>query len=176
VLEVGSYCGKSSVYLGTGAREGGGFLVCVDHHRGSEEQQPGWEHHDPELVDPAVGLMDSLPFLRRTLHDAGLEETATPIVGRSADVARWWGVALGMVFIDGGHSFELVETDYEAWAPKVAPGGILAVHDLFDDPADGGQAPIEIYRRALASGDFEELPRTRTLGVLRRTTNTQVKG
>jgi predicted O-methyltransferase YrrM len=176
VLEIGSYCGKSSVYLGAGARDVGGNLVCVDHHRGSEEQQAGWEHHDPELVDPEIGLMDSLPFLRRTLYDAGLEDTATLVVGRSAEVARIWGVALGMVFIDGGHSFELVEADYEAWAPKLAPGAILAIHDLFDDSADGGQAPLEIYRRALGSGDFEELPRTKTLGVLRRSTKSLVAG
>jgi predicted O-methyltransferase YrrM len=176
VLEIGSYCGKSSVYLGAGARDGGGFLACIDHHRGSEEQQPGWEHHDPELVDPEVGLMDSLPFLRRTLHDAGLEDTATVIVGRSAEVARWFGVALGMVFIDGGHSFELVEADFRAWTPLVAPGGILAVHDLFDDQSEGGQAPIEMYRRTLHSGDFEELPRTKTLGVLRRKGPLQVEG
>jgi predicted O-methyltransferase YrrM len=168
IVEIGSYCGKSSVYLGAGARDVGGTLICIDHHRGSEEQQPGWEHHDPELVDPAVGRMDSLPFLRRALHEAALEHTAVVIVGDSARVARLWNVPLGMVFIDGGHSLEAATGDYEAWAPHVAPGGILAIHDLFDDPADGGQAPIEIYRRAVRSGEFDELPRTRTLGVLRR--------
>jgi predicted O-methyltransferase YrrM len=168
ILEVGSYCGKSSVYLGAGARAGGGTLVCVDHHRGSEEIQPGWEHHDPEVVDPEAGVMDSLPFLRRTLRLAGLEETAILAVGRSAAVARLWTAPLGLLFIDGGHSFEEAATDYEAWTPKLAPGGILAVHDLFPNPADGGQAPIEIYRRALASGAYEELPTTKTLGVLRR--------
>jgi hypothetical protein len=49
-------------------------------------------------------------------------------------------------------------------------GGLLLIHDLFDDPADGGQAPLEVYRIALASGRFSELPRTRSLGVLRRRT------
>jgi predicted O-methyltransferase YrrM len=168
VLEIGSYCGKSSVYLGAGAREASGTLVTVDHHRGNEEQQPGWEYHDPELVDPAVGVMDSLPYLRRTLHEAGLEEMTIVIAARSAEVARFWTTPLGMVFIDGGHTFEVARTDYESWAPKVALGGILAIHDLFDDPNDGGQAPIEVYRRAIESGDFVELPRTGTLGVLRR--------
>jgi len=168
ILEVGSYCGKSSVYLGSGVRERGGSLICIDHHRGSEEQQPGWEHHDPELVDPTIGRMDSLPFLRRTLYEAGLEDTAIVIVGDSARVARFWTVPLGMVFIDGGHSAEAVTADYEAWASRVVPGGILAIHDLFDDPEDGGQAPIETFRRALETGEFDELPRTKTLGVLRR--------
>jgi MMP 1-O-methyltransferase len=168
VVEIGSYCGKSTVYLGAGVREGGGTVVAVDHHRGNEEQQPGWEYHDAELVDPAVGLMDSLPVLRRTLHRAGLEESTVVIVGRSEEVAPLIRTPLGMVFIDGGHTLEAAAGDYEAWAPKVASGGILAVHDLFDDPADGGQAPITIYRRAVASGRFDELERTRTLGVLRR--------
>jgi predicted O-methyltransferase YrrM len=168
VLEIGSYCGKSSVYLGAGVLDSGGSLVSVDHHRGNEEQQPGWEYHDAELVDPDSGAMDSLPFLRRTLSEAGLEDITTVIVGRSAVVANLIRGPLGMVFIDGGHTFEAAEADYQAWAPKVAPGGVLAIHDLFDDPAEGGQAPITIYRRALDSRLFDELPRTGTLGVLRR--------
>lgn len=168
VVEIGSYCGRSTVYLGAGVREGGGRVVTVDHHRGNEEQQPGWEYHDPELVDPAVGVMDSLPFLRRTLHRAGLEDVAVVVVGSSAEAAALIQSPLGMVFVDGGHTLEAAAGDYEAWAPKVAAGGILAIHDLFDDPAEGGQAPITIYRRAVASGRFDELERTLTLGVLRR--------
>jgi len=90
------------------------------------------------------------------------------MVATSPAAARVWSTPLGMAFIDGGHSFAAAETDYASWAPHVAPGGILAIHDLFPDPAEGGQAPITIYRRALASGDFVELPTTKTLGVLRR--------
>jgi MMP 1-O-methyltransferase len=172
VLEVGSYCGKSSVYLGAGAREGGGLLVCVDHHRGSEEHQVGEEYHDPDLFDAAVGRMDSLRALRRTLHEAGLEDSAILMVTRSATAARVWSTPLGMVFIDGGHSFEAAETDYACWSPKVAQGGVLAIHDLFPDPSAGGQAPITIYRKALDSGRFEALPTVGTLGVLRRRPHT----
>lgn len=168
ILEVGSYCGKSSVYLGAGARDAGSRLICVDHHRGSEEQQPGWEYHDPEVVDPETGLMDTLPFLRRTLFQAGLEATAVLVVGRSRDVAQLICCPLGMVFIDGGHSEEEAHGDYEAWEPRLVRGGILAIHDLFPDPNEGGQAPIQVYRRALATGRYEALPTTRTLGVLRR--------
>jgi len=168
VLEVGSYCGKSSIYLGDGVRAAGGQLVCVDHHRGSEEHQPGEEYHDPDLFDLDAGRMDSLRELRRNLRLAGLEATALILVAPSTTAARVWSTPLGMVFIDGGHSHETANADYEGWAPKVAPGGILAIHDLFPDPSEGGQAPIEIYRRGLASGDFEALPSTKTLGVLRR--------
>lgn len=168
VVEIGSYCGKSTVYLGSGVKAGGGLLLCVDHHRGSEEHQVGEEYHDPDLFDARVGRLDSLPELRRTLHLAGLDATAIPVVAPSPVAARFVVDGLGMVFIDGGHSHAAAHADYESWSGKVIRGGILAIHDLFPDPNDGGQAPIEIYRRALASGLFDELPGTKTLGVLRR--------
>jgi len=168
ILEVGSYCGKSSVYLGAGAVAGGGTLVCVDHHRGSEEHQRGEEYHDPDLWDADAGAVDSLPVLRRTLRRAGLESNTLLLVAPSPVAARLWRTPLGLVFVDGGHSQAAADADYEGWSPRVVPGGILAIHDLFPDPATGGQAPIEIYRRAIASGLFEELPTTKTLGVLRR--------
>jgi len=169
VLEVGSYCGKSTVYLAAAARVVGQLVVTVDHHRGSEEHQPGWEYHDPALVDPATGRLDTLPCLRATLAAAGLEEHVVVVVGRSADVARLWGTPLGLVFIDGGHTEAAAVTDYEGWAPWVAPGGALAIHDVFPDPADGGRPPYLIYRRALASGAFTEVRAEGSLRLLERT-------
>ncbi|MDH5671534.1 MAG: class I SAM-dependent methyltransferase [Myxococcales bacterium] len=168
VLEIGSYCGKSALYLGSGAKAAGGSLICLDHHRGSEEHQRGEEYHDPDLYDAEAGAVDSLGHLRRALRQAELEETALLLVASSTSAARLWSTPLGMVFIDGGHSHEAAHADYEGWAHKLLPGGILAIHDLFPDPAEGGQAPIEVYRRALESGDFAPLPTTKTLGVLRR--------
>ncbi|MDJ0383035.1 class I SAM-dependent methyltransferase [Streptomyces sp. G-G2] len=169
LLEVGTYCGRSTILLADAAREAGVSAITVDHHRGSEEQQPGWEYHDPTVVDPEVGLMDTLPTFRRTLHKAGLEDHVIAIVGRSPQVAAAWGGPLGLVFIDGGHTDEHATGDYEGWAPHVAPGGTLVIHDVFPDPADGGRAPYRIYRRALASGAFEEVSVTDSLRVLRRT-------
>lgn len=168
LLEIGSYCGKSTVYLGAGAKEAGAQLVCVDHHRGSEEHQPGEEYHDPALFDAEVGRMDTLRELRRTLLRADLEDVCIPFVTQSATAARLWSTPLALVFIDGGHSFETAFADYENWHRKVMPGGVLVIHDLFPDPATGGQAPIEIYRKGLASGLFDALETTKTLGVLRR--------
>ncbi|MFJ3200530.1 class I SAM-dependent methyltransferase [Streptomyces sp. NPDC086989] len=168
LLEVGTYCGRSTILLADAAREAGVAAITVDHHRGSEEQQPGWEYHDPSVVDPEVGLMDTLPTFRRTLHTAGLEEHVIAIVGRSPQVAAAWGGKLGFVFIDGGHTDEHAGGDYEGWAPHVAEGGTLVIHDVFPDPADGGQAPYRIYLRALASGAFEEVSVTDSLRVLRR--------
>jgi MMP 1-O-methyltransferase len=167
-LEVGSYCGKSTLYLGTACRERGQLLYAVDHHRGSEEHQPGEEYHDPDLLDGASGRIDSFRIFRDTLARAGLEGSVVPVVAASAEAARHWLTPLSLVFIDGGHSREAALTDYRSWACHVRPGGYLAIHDLFPDPADGGQAPYEIYRLALASGLFAALETTRTLGVLRR--------
>jgi MMP 1-O-methyltransferase len=169
VLEIGSYCGKSTIYLAAGARAAGQVVVTVDHHRGSEEHQPGWEYHDPTLVDPATGRLDTLPRLRAALAAAGLEDHVVVVVGHSADVARLWATPLGLVFIDGGHTEQAAVTDYQSWAPRVAPGGALAIHDVFPDPADGGRAPYRIYRRALSSGAFTEVRAQGSLRLLERT-------
>ncbi|MGP8302202.1 class I SAM-dependent methyltransferase [Streptomyces inhibens] len=169
LVEVGTYCGRSTILLADAARGAGVMAVTVDHHRGSEEQQPGWEYHDPTVVDPEVGRMDTLPTFRRTLHAAGLEEQVIALVGRSPQAAAVWQAPVGLVFIDGGHTDEHATADYEGWAPHIAPDGLLVIHDVFADPADGGQAPYRIYRRALESGAFTEISAHRSLHVLRRT-------
>jgi predicted O-methyltransferase YrrM len=156
LLEVGTYCGKSAVYLGAAAMSASTVLFSVDHHRGSEENQGGWEHHDASLVDPRSGRMDTLPSARRTIEEAGLEGHVVLVVGRSETVAGAWERPLGMLFIDGGHGEDVAWTDFRCWAPKVAPGGLMAIHDVFPDPADGGRPPYEIYQAALSSGDFVE--------------------
>ncbi len=166
-LEVGSYCGKSAVYLGAAARLAGAVVLTVDHHRGSEENQPGWEHHDPRLVDPETGRIDTLPFLRRTLERTGLEDVVMPVVGESATLARVWRTPLALVFVDGGHGAGPAHADFEAWAPWVRRDGLLVIHDVFPDPADGGRPPYEIYLRALAGG-FEEVGHRGSMRALRR--------
>ncbi|GAA2454511.1 class I SAM-dependent methyltransferase [Streptomyces glaucus] len=171
LLEIGTYCGRSTILLADAARRAGVDVLTVDHHRGSEEQQPGWEYHDPETVDPETGLMDTLPTFRRTLYRAGLEEHVVALVGRSPQIARIWNSPLGLVFVDGGHTDEHAGADYEGWAPHVAEGGLLVIHDVFPDPVDEftGQAPYRVYLRALESGAFTEVSATGSLRVLRRT-------
>ena len=169
IAEIGTYCGKSTIYLAAAARAAGQRVITVDHHHGSEENQPGWEYHDPGLVDPRTGRLDTLPHARATLGQAGLEEDVIVIVGWSARVARLWSTPLGLLFIDGGHTESAAQADYEGWARWVAPGGALAIHDVFPDPADGGQAPYGIYLRAVASGAFTEVAVQGSLRVLERT-------
>ncbi|MDA2814932.1 class I SAM-dependent methyltransferase [Nocardiopsis sp. RSe5-2] len=168
VLEVGTYCGKSTVYLAAAARTCGGTVVTVDHHHGSEEHQEGWEYHDPSLVDPRTGRIDTVGEFRGTMAAAGVEDTVVAVLGRSADVARLWARPLGLLFIDGGHTEEAAQADYAGWSPHVAPGGALAIHDVFPDPADGGRPPYNVYRRALDSGEFTETAVQGSLRVLRR--------
>ena len=169
-LEVGSYCGKSAVWLGAAAKTNGTVLFSLDHHRGSEENQAGWEHHDTELVDVATGRMDTLPFFRATIAAASLEDVVVAVVGQSETVARYWRTPLGLLFIDGGHGEEIVRADERSWVPWVADGGLLAIHDVFPDPADGGRPPYELYRRVLDSGAFVEVDELGcgSLRVLRR--------
>jgi hypothetical protein len=167
-LEIGSYCGKSTVYLGRGCKEHRGILFSIDHHKGSEEQQPGEEYYDPDLYDSDTGGVNTFSHFQKTLETADLEDTVVPMVCRSEVAARMWNTPLGLVFIDGGHSFEAAFTDYNAWAGHIMPKGYLLIHDIFKDPREGGQAPHYIYKLALGSGLFEALPMTRTLGILQR--------
>lgn len=167
LLEVGSYCGKSAVYLGAAARERSTIVFTVDHHRGSEENQAGWEWHDERLVDPETGRMDTLPWFRRTIAGAGLEDVVVAVVGDSPTIARHWATPLGLVFIDGGHALDVASADYDGWARHLAPGGVLVFHDVFEDPAEGGQAPYEVWKRAVGDG-FQPAVTTGSLRVLTR--------
>ncbi|MCL3820162.1 class I SAM-dependent methyltransferase [Aeromicrobium wangtongii] len=167
-MEIGTYCGKSTIYLAHAASVTGSTAATIDHHRGSEEQQPGWEYHDESVVDPELGLMDTLPFARRAIAASGLEEFVVLMVGRSSAISRWWQSPLDLVFIDGGHTEEAAQADFHGWAPHVRLGGALVIHDVFPDPADGGQAPYRIYRQALDSGEFVERSVTGSLRVLQR--------
>ena len=167
-LEVGTYCGKSTVHLGAAAREAGAHLVTLDHHRGSEENQPGWEWHDASLVDPHTGRLETLPQLRHALWDAGLDDVVSVLVATTQQVASWWSSPLALLFLDGNHTEQVAQHDYAAFAPHVVPGGLLAVHDVFPDPADGGQPPWHVVQRALREG-FEQVQVCGSLRVLRRT-------
>ena len=169
--EVGTYCGKSTLYLAAAVREaGGGTIVTVDHHVGSEENQPGWEWHDTTMVDEHAHRLDTLPTLRRNLYDAGVEDIVVAIVGRSQAVGALWSTPLAFLFLDGGHTEEQAQADYDAWAHHVAPGGLLVIHDVFALPSEGGQAPFHVWERALREG-FTEWSQTGSLRVVERPAN-----
>lgn len=168
LVEIGAYCGASTLYLAAAARRLGRPLLSVDHHRGSEELQAGWPDHDPDVVDPRSGRIDTLPHWRRTIEEAGVEDIVVGIVGDSTTVAKALGGPVAMVFVDGGHGQAPAWADWQGWGPKIAPGGRLAIHDVFPDPADGGRPPFEIYLAATRSGLFEPVSATGSLRVLVR--------
>ncbi|MBF0224537.1 MAG: class I SAM-dependent methyltransferase [Desulfobacterales bacterium] len=167
-LEIGSYCGKSGLYIGTACKENNTVLFSIDHHNGSEEQQPGEEYFDSSLIDRSSLEINTLIKFKETIQKAELEDTIIPIVAKSKIVSKFWRTPLSFVFIDGGHSYEAAYSDYNGWVSHIIPGGYLLIHDIFDDPKKGGQAPYNVYKLALVSGLFEELPMTKTLGVLKR--------
>jgi predicted O-methyltransferase YrrM len=167
-VEIGTYCGKSTVMLGAAAQQSGGVLYTIDHHHGSEEHQAGWEYHDESMVDPVTGLFDTLPALRHTLDAAGVDEHVVAVVGRSTTVARGWRTPLRLLFIDGGHTEEAAQRDFDGWVRWVEVGGALIIHDVFPNPDEGGQAPYHVYRRALDTGDFREVSATGSMRVLER--------
>jgi predicted O-methyltransferase YrrM len=168
-LEIGTYCGKSAIWLGAAARAKGSTVFTLDHHRGSEENQAGWEHHDASLVDEESGLMDTLPVFRRTLERAGLEDEVVALVGRSTTVARHWRTPVALLFIDGGHAEEHAQNDYTGFARWVQPGGVLVIHDVFERPEDGGQAPYHVWKRAVDSRAFTPADTVGSMRVLTRT-------
>ena len=166
ILEIGSYCGKSTIYIATAAKKYSGCVYSVDHHTGSEENQVGWEYHDIELFDEETGRINSFPEFMRNLRKANLLDTVVPIVSDSSLVSRYWKIPLSMVFIDGGHTMEAAFNDFNNWKDKIIKGGILAIHDVFPNPDDGGRPPYEIYRKALSEENFKEVEAVKSLRVL----------
>lgn len=167
-LEIGSYCGKSAIFLGTACRENNAVLFSLDHHTGSEEQQPGQEYFDPDLLDRETGKIDTLRLFRKTIDDFGLENAVIPVIGRSEVIGRFWKTPLGLLFIDGSHAYESALDDYRTWAKHIAPDGYLVFHDIFPNPSDGGQAPYRVYQQAVESEQYDVFPLFKSLGVLKR--------
>ena len=172
ILEIGSYCGKSTIYLATAAKEYNCSVYSIDHHSGSEENQVGWEYHDIELFDEETGKINSFPEFMRNLRKANLLDTVIPIVSDSSLVSRDWKIPLSMVFIDGGHTMEAAFNDFNNWKDKIIKGGILAIHDVFPNPDDGGRPPFEIYRKALSENNFKEVEAVKSLRILEKLNET----
>ena len=167
-LEIGSYCGKSAIFLGTACKENNAVLYSIDHHTGSEEQQPGQEYFDSDLLDKETGKIDTLRLFRKTIDDFDLGNTVVPVVGRSEVIGRAWNTQLSLIFIDGSHAYESVLNDYQIWAKHILSGGYLVFHDIFPDPAQGGQAPYLVYQKAVTSELYDVQPLFKSLGVLKR--------
>ena len=164
-VEVGSYCGKSACYIGFACKKVGSKLFSIDHHKGSEEQQFGEEYFDEEIYDFSKKQVDTLPMFLSNIKKFNLEDYIEPLVMTSIDASYHVPDDLDMIFIDGSHTFESALSDYSHWMPKLRPGGILAIHDIYDTEEEGGQAPKEIFLKALTDG-FKLKERVKSLVLL----------
>tara|TARA_B110000305_G_scaffold155163_1_gene171837 strand:+ start:563 stop:1174 length:612 start_codon:yes stop_codon:yes gene_type:complete len=152
LMEIGSFCGKSSIYMGLEAKKLNQVVYTIDHHQGSEEHQLNEEYFDSEIYDQSLNEVNTFPLFRKNIKLFLLEDTVIPIVSSSENVSKGWNKNLGMVFIDGSHSLKSATLDYESWHSHIVKGGSLVIHDIYEDPNLGGQAPYEIYKRALSEG------------------------
>ena len=158
LLEIGTYCGKSSMFLSEGAQANNQYVYTIDHHMGSEEHQVNEEYFDIEIFDELSKRINSFPLFLENINNFGIKNIV-PIVNESSLVAKSWSSPLAMVFIDGGHSLETAMNDFISWHEKIISGGALVIHDIFENPEDGGQAPYEVYMHALKNGfnDFDRI-------------------
>ena len=164
IMEIGSYCGKSAIYLSKGAILNDKLVYTIDHHFGSEEHQIKEEYFDSEIFDYKNQRVNTLPLLIKNINKIQVKNIV-PIVSNSVDIASKWDAKLGMVFIDGGHSFKAANNDYVSWSTKIKKNGALVIHDIFENPDEGGQAPFEIFQKALKN-NFEVYERVDTLACL----------
>jgi len=168
VVEIGAWCGRSALYMAPTLQKAERLFFSVDHHRGSEENQPEWEWFDPEVWDETAGAIDTLPIFRGNIRAADLEGTVVAMVGPSPAIGEAWRTPLGLLFLDGNHVMEAALADYRSWAGHIAKGGYLAIHDVFPNPADGGRPPYEVCQMAENSGLFQRVDEIGSLVVLQR--------
>ncbi len=168
VLEIGTYCGKSTLNFALIAKKIGGLIYTVDHHTGSEEHQLGEEYHDEDLYDKRLEKFNTLPEFLKNLKSSNLGNYIIPILSKSSEASKTFLETISLLFIDGGHSHEAALIDYNSWKDKICSGGLLVIHDVFPNPEDGGRPPFEIYSRAQKSKQFEDLGIYETLGILKK--------
>ncbi|MBO48224.1 MAG: class I SAM-dependent methyltransferase [Pseudomonadota bacterium] len=166
-VEIGSYCGKSTCFIGQACKENKSKLITIDHHKGSEEQQLGELYFDAEVYDEKLGRVNTLPLLEKNLAKFDLEDVVKPLVMDSISASKIVENNADLIFIDGSHTFESAESDYELWKNKIKKGGTLAIHDVYDSEDEGGQAPNKIFKQSLNEG-FNFMKRVKSLVLLQK--------
>tara|TARA_B100000941_G_C28457324_1_gene528720 strand:+ start:160 stop:765 length:606 start_codon:yes stop_codon:yes gene_type:complete len=166
-VEIGSYCGKSACFIGQACKENGSLLITIDHHEGSEEQQLGELYFDPEVYDEKLGRVNTLPLLKKNIAKFNLDNVVKPLVMDSISASKIVDNNADLIFIDGSHTFESAESDYELWKNKIRKGGILAIHDIYDSEEEGGQAPNKVFKQSLRE-NFALIKRVKSLVLLQK--------
>lgn len=157
-VEIGSYCGRSTVALGKEAQRHGHVVFAVDPHRGNPEMDAGEACHHPDVWAREHG---SLSVLIDHIRKHGLEGTVVPVVGAGQAFAET-GIRPGFVFIDADHSYAGCKQDFNTWAELLDPSGVLAMHDTTD------VGPGRVRDEALAAG-WHLVEQVESLAILTRT-------
>ena len=164
-LEIGTFGGKSSLYIAAGSSINEQLVFTIDHHRGSEEHQTGEEYFDPDIYDAVLSRVNTVPLMQSNLSKFEESKYIVPMIANANALAAVWTVELGLLFIDGSHTEVSAQNDYANWHTKIITGGALVIHDIFENPEEGGQAPFLIYQKALKDG-FNLYERVDTIACL----------
>ena len=167
-LEIGTFGAKSTLYIAAGSSILNQLVYTIDHHSGSEEHQLGEEYFDPEIYDEKLGRVNTVPLMQSNLQQFDESKWIVPILANANSVAPSWGIELGLLFIDGSHTEISAMNDYDNWRSKLHSKGALVIHDIYEKPEDGGQAPYLIYQKALEEG-FQLYERVDTIVCLTKT-------
>jgi predicted O-methyltransferase YrrM len=120
-VEVGSWKGRSTSFVGPVCNANGTRLVCVDHWGGSRDVLAG-------RYAAALAIEDVEATFRANMQALGI--VVEVIAAPSAIAARQFAPqSIDRVFLDASHDRASVEEDLRVWSERLAPGGILAGHD-----------------------------------------------
>jgi MMP 1-O-methyltransferase len=123
IVEIGSWKGRSTICLATGAQEAGREkIIAIDPHLGSPEHQ----RQDPNI--------NTLADFKNNITVAGLIEAVDLKVMTSKEAAASFTLPVEFCFIDGAHEYESVKEDYDLWFPKIINNGFIAFHDTISWP------------------------------------------
>ena len=167
-LEIGTFGAKSSLYIAAGISANNQLLFTIDHHLGSEEHQLGEEYFDSDIYDKHLGRVNTVPLMQSNLQQFDESKWVIPILANANSIAPSWEIELGLLFIDGSHTKISAMNDFDYWSSKLNSNGALVIHDIYEKPEDGGQAPYLIYQKALEEG-FQLYERVDTIVCLTKT-------
>jgi predicted O-methyltransferase YrrM len=120
IVEIGSKNGLSAQAIASVAKVP---LYCIDL----------WDLSPAKDNRPEIHLNTDEQF-----REAVKGLNVIPVKGLSREIAKVWDKPIGMLFIDGDHSYQGFKGDYNGFSPHVIEGGIIAIHDRHYTGVDKG--------------------------------------
>ena len=144
IVEIGSWKGKSTVWLARGSQSGTKATVyAIDPHTGSEEHKE-------------KGTVWTYDTFLKNITMAGVKDIVVPIVKTSEEAVKGWDKPIELLFIDGSHEYEDVKLDFELWSPHLVKGGLIAFHDSVQGA--GWKDPIKLVQERIYNNkDFTDV-------------------